>query len=190
MDTQQRSVHDQLIRAGLDELNQYGPQNFSVRRIASKCGVSCAAPYKHFQNKRDFLAAIIEYANKFWAKKQRTIMQQYASSTREQLLHICKEYIVFLVENPYFRSALMLKDEFFDKTYLKLKSSISRDTKKLITKYCTESGMSKHASMVKVFVVRSIIYGAALMLDNGELPNTPEILDEIVRVIEREFDLP
>ena len=42
------STRDQLIQAGLEELTEHGIQNFSTRRVAKKCGISCAAPYKHF----------------------------------------------------------------------------------------------------------------------------------------------
>ena len=42
----------------------------------------------------------------------------------------------------------------------------------------------------KVFVVRSLLYGAALMFDNRELLYTPENLENARRMIDREFDLP
>ena len=41
----------------------------------------------------------------------------------------------------------------------------------------------------KTYVVRSLIYGAALMLDNGELPMTPDVMEAIRSAIVREFDL-
>ena len=50
--------------------------------------------------------------------------------------------------------------------------------------------MPENVSRIKLFVVRSLLYGAAMMIDNGEMPNTPEILDEIVAMIDREFHLP
>ena len=42
----------------------------------------------------------------------------------------------------------------------------------------------------KTFVIRSIIYGAALMFDNGELPYTEENRQHVRYLIDREFDLP
>lgn len=42
----------------------------------------------------------------------------------------------------------------------------------------------------KLFVVRSLIYGAALMFDNGELEYTEENVQMVARCIDREFDLP
>ena len=187
---QPQSVRDRLVKMGLAELNTYGPKDFSVRRVATQCGVSCAAPYKHFQNKSEFLAAIIQYANEQWTKRQQRIMRSSTSSTREKLVLICKDYIKFLVENPYLRSALMTKDESFDSEYIELKRNISGTTKRLVEKYAADHGIPDDIAQIKLFVCRSIIYGAALMIDNGELPNTPKVIDEVVSVIDREFDLP
>lgn len=187
---QPQSVRNRLVKIGLAELNTTGPKDFSVRRVAAQCGVSCAAPYKHFQNKSEFLAAIIKYANEQWTYRQQRIMRSTTSSTREKLVLICKDYIKFLVENPYLRSLLMTKDESFDSEYIELKRSISGTTQRLVEKYAADHNISDEIAQIKLFVCRSIIYGAALMIDNGELPNTPEVLDEVVGVIDREFDLP
>ena len=45
-----RNTREALILAGLEELNEYGIQHFSTRRVAKACGMSCAAPYKHFKD--------------------------------------------------------------------------------------------------------------------------------------------
>ena len=55
------NLRDKLLDVGMAELNEFGYQNFSVRRIAAKCGVSCAAPYKHFKDKHSYVAAILEH---------------------------------------------------------------------------------------------------------------------------------
>ena len=77
MPTGKPSVRDRLIEEGLIELNLYGINDFSVRRIAAACGVSCAAPYKHFANKNEFIAAIIEYGNSLWGIRQRRVIAEH-----------------------------------------------------------------------------------------------------------------
>lgn len=186
----EQNTKEKLVLAGLSELNNYGISDFSVRRIAASCGVSCATPYKHFTNKNEFVAAIIEYAKSLWAQRQRKVILENSGSTRKQLLSVCREYIIFLVENPYFRSVLMSKDRSFDAEHLKLKSRLSETTYKLVGKYCKEVQMPDNVRRIKLFVVRSILYGAAMMIDNGEIPNTPDVMDEIVGMIDREFNLP
>ena len=45
------SVREQLIAAGTAELEAHGIADFSLRRVAAACNISCAAPYKHFKNR-------------------------------------------------------------------------------------------------------------------------------------------
>jgi AcrR family transcriptional regulator len=187
--SQQNNLHFQLILAGLEELNRYGLQNFSVRRIAAKCGVSCAAPYKHFADKHSFIASIIEYVNTKWNERQEIVLEKYPSPVRKQLLEISLEYIRFLVENSYFRAIIMAKDDAFDKIYGSLRGRLTMLSAELIGKYCEQVGMPPEVRTRKTFVVRSLIYGAALMFDNGELPYTPENMAHVAYSIDREFDL-
>jgi AcrR family transcriptional regulator len=48
-----------LLRSSLDLMRQ-GPHEFTFRELARRAGVSHAAPYRHFRNKDEFLAAIAE----------------------------------------------------------------------------------------------------------------------------------
>jgi Transcriptional regulator len=181
-------LRDKLIEAGIEEINARGLQNFSVRRIAARCGVSCAAPYKHFADKQSYIAAIISYINGVWDERQRQASAR-RTATRERLVEICREYISFLVENPQFRVIIMQKDSEGGGEFNALRGQLSRQTYLLVSRYCAEVGMPDEVRVRKTYVVRSLIYGAALMLDNGELPYTPEHLDMAAAVINREFDL-
>ena len=46
------SVKERLILEGLREIETRGLAELSLRRVATACGLSCAAPYKHFADKR------------------------------------------------------------------------------------------------------------------------------------------
>jgi len=185
------SLYGRLIKAGIYELNRYGVQNFSVRRIAGRCGVSCAAPYKHFKDKHKFIAAIIEYINDIWAGRQREVLARVSvEPTRRKILAICEEYIRFLVEIPYFRSILMRTNKDVDSEYVRLRGQLSRISRNLVDRYCDEVGMPEKKKLVKTFIVRSLLYGAALMFDNGELEYDGENMAAVIEAIDREFDLP
>ena len=54
------SKREELIKAGIEEIDRHGISGFSIRRVAAACDVSCAAPAKHFGDKNGFLASIIE----------------------------------------------------------------------------------------------------------------------------------
>ncbi len=183
-------MRDQLISEGIRELNEYGYQAFSVRRIAAACGLSCAAPYKHFKDKHSFVAAIVEYINELWRQRQEAVVARFPDSTRRQLVEVSVDYVRFLVENPYFRSTIMLRDDEFDREFARPKGRLSPLADELVARYCREAGMPEDVRHFKLYVVRSLIYGAALMFDNGEMAYTEENLRLVWEAIDREFTLP
>lgn len=58
-----RNTREALIQAGINEINEYGVANLSMRRIAKACGVSPERPTSIFPTGNDFIAAIIEAVN-------------------------------------------------------------------------------------------------------------------------------
>ncbi|QSB15830.1 TetR/AcrR family transcriptional regulator [Natronosporangium hydrolyticum] len=51
-------TRDRLISAAAELLDQGGPAGVTLREVGRRAGVSHNAPYKHFADKRDLLAAI------------------------------------------------------------------------------------------------------------------------------------
>ncbi|MBQ9832511.1 MAG: TetR/AcrR family transcriptional regulator [Clostridia bacterium] len=183
-------LRERLILAGIEEIRTGGISSLSLRRIAKICSVSSAAPYKHFENKQEFVIAVIDYISKQWdAQLEKVVSNIAPEDYRKQLISISLEYIRFLVENPHFRSIIMLKDEGLTPEQIKLKSQLSEGSRQVIAKYCQSVNMSDDRRIIKTFIVRSIIYGAALMMDNGEMEYTDDNMNEISKTIEREFDL-
>lgn len=182
-------LRDALIQAGVAELETYGIEQFSVRRVAASCGVSCAAPYKHFKDKHAFVCAVISYINRQWALYQRRTAQVY-DSVRDQLLAVCMAYVKFLAENPQFRSIIMQKYTGQDEEYNALRGKLNQQTYRLVSRYCKQAGMADADRRRKTYIVRSLIYGAALMFDNGELEYNEENLELVRDSLIREFDLP
>ena len=178
---------DRLIQAGIEELETYGLNGFSLRRVAQRCGVSCAAPYKHFKDKHTFVAAILEHINEVWIARQAAIIESYAGVWQRQIVEVCLEYIRFLVEVPYFRSAIMLKDEGFDEEFHRPRGRLSDASRALIDRCCTEQGVPESVKKAKVYIIRSLIYGAALMFDNGEFEYNEENMSIVRAAIEREI---
>ena len=184
------SKRDELVEAGIREINQYGITGFSMRRIAEACGVSCGAPYKHFGNRKGFIAAVIEYVNAQWHTRQQAVLQAYQGDTRRQIVEISVAYVRFLVEHPHFRSILMLKDDEFDNIYHRMRGELSSPTQKLVRRFQEESGMDPDTLHRKTYVLRALIFGAALMFDNGELTYNEANVEIVRSSIDREFDLP
>ena len=185
-----KNIREVLLLAGISEINTHGVTGFSIRRVAAACNVSCAAPYKHFKDKREFIAAIIEYVNGQWAARQEELLERCSDSLRQQIVEVCCGYVRFLMEKPYFRSILMLKDQEFDNIYHKKRGEMSSRSQKLELDFLNASGFAPNVFRRKFHLVRAMIFGTIFMMDSGELPYNEETMDHFSYCIEREFDLP
>ena len=179
-----------LILAGIDEINAHGPAEFSVRRVAQACHVSCAAPYKHFRDKREFIAAIIDHVNEQWAARQEQVLAVCGESLREQIVAVSTEYVRFLMEHACYRSILMLKDDEFDNIYHKKRGQLSSRSQQLERAFFSASDMDAETQQRKLQLVRSLIFGAVFLFDSGELQYGEKALENLRYNIDREFDLP
>ena len=195
MEVQQNDVvtgtRERLILAGVEELNAYGVQHFSTRRVAKACGVSCAAPYKHFKDTHAFIAEILGYINRQYDAEQHVLLEKYEdASVREQLVQVSLHYIRFLTEHPAFRRIVMQNFQNCDEEYRVLRGQMSIKTYEVVSLYCEEVQMPPDVRRRKTFIVRAIIYSAALFFDNGELEYNRKNLKQVRELLEREFDLP
>ena len=185
------NTRDRLIQAGLEELNQYGVQHFSTRRVAKVCGVSCAAPYKHFKDTHEFIAEIFGYINRQYDAAQTVLLNQCKDlSSREQLVEVSMHYIRFLTEHTAFRRIIMQNFQECDEEYRVLRGKLSTKTYEVVSQYCEEVHMPEDVRKRKTFIIRAIIYSAALFFDNGELEYNEENMEKVRELLEREFDLP
>lgn len=53
-------LHEALLDAGLELIDEHGLKGFSLREVARIAGVSHAAPYRHFSDKDALVAALAE----------------------------------------------------------------------------------------------------------------------------------
>lgn len=182
-------LRDALIQAGIYEINANGVASFSIRRVAEACGVSCAAPYRHFESKRDFIAAIIDYVNDQWAARQEEILAGAGESLREQIIAICVGYVRFLMDAPTYRSILMLKDEEFDNLYHKKRTQFGSLTQTLNAQLYRASGFAPEVWERKLMMVRSLIFGVLVLFDAGEFEYNEKTMEYLRYTIDREFDI-
>lgn len=177
--------------AALAEAEAFGFDGFSMRRVANACGVSCAAPYKHFKNKNELLESVISYINEKWLERQDKTIARFADEPlRRQLIELSREYVRFMVENPRFLTIWTAKGKTGGVDYLPIKAKTSELSKALLRQYCDEFGVSEETARAKMYIVRSLIYGAALMFCNGDLEYEESALQFVADFVDREFDLP
>ncbi len=180
---------ERLIIQGIEEIRQNGIQDFSMRKVAAHCGLSSGAPYKHFKDNQEFVLEIVRYINEQWNIRQKAITDNPDLSTRRKIELISVDYIRFLVENPEFRSIIMISSNLLNESQLKLRLEISAGSVKLIEKYCREVNMPYEMRDKKTFTVRAVIYGAAVMIDNGGLDYDENTLSKIEDIISKIIDM-
>ena len=183
-------LRSDLILAGIDEINAYGANEFSVRRVAAACRVSTAAPYKHFKDKKDFISAIIDYVNKQWAVVQDEVLANCEDSPRAQMVEVSIAYLKFLMEKPYYRQILMLKNADFDNLYHRKPGEINSRTEQIMASAKEAYGLSDAVWERKALFVRSLLFGSVFMFDSGEFKYSERALENIRYLINREFEVP
>jgi AcrR family transcriptional regulator len=184
------NLRDALIQAGIDEINEYGASNFSVRRVANACGVSSAAPYKHFKDKREFMAAIIDYVNEQWAVAQDAVLKECPNTPRDRMVTVATFYVQFLMEHPHYRQILMLKNAEFNNLYHRKSGEINSITEQIMYSVKEAYGLSDDVWARKTLMFRSILFGSVFMFDSGEFQYTPQSLEHIRYIFDREFTVP
>ena len=86
-----------LIRTALELLNTIHPEDLSIREVARLAELSSGAPYHHFKNKTELLAACAVVA---WTDLCIQLESDDAESPREQLLQRAHRYLDYARKNP------------------------------------------------------------------------------------------
>lgn len=126
---------------------------------------------------------IIDDVNAQWHARQAELLAAYEGDTRKQIVEMSTGYVQFLAENPHLRAILTLKDRDFDNVYHRVRGELSSPTQRLIQRYCQEEQLDEETRQRKVYVVRSLIFGAAIQFDNGELPYSEHTLKMVTTAL-------
>ncbi len=163
-------LRDRLIIAGIEEISLHGVNDFSLRRVASRCDASCAAPYKHFKNREEFIRAIVGYINSQWSLLSESVLRLYEGDTRRQLVELCVAYIRFLAANANYRAALTASGG------SELEGS---DFSSLLERYCEENLIPARDRPRRLYAVKALMFGTVSMLSSGELSSNGETFDRV-----------
>ncbi len=188
MNSGELDTRELLILAGLDDIEKYGVTNMSIRRIASACGLSCAAPYKHFANRDIYLLEIQRYINKKWSAIFVETVSSCADDIKSKIIEVSVAHARFLAEHHNFRTLIMMSSENLTPEQQKERNQISEMSQELIDRYCREVNMPADVAARKTFVVRALIYGAAVMIGR-EGPPDEDAYNTLREAVSREFEL-
>lgn len=89
------NLREALIRAGLELMEEGGPDALTLRKCARRAGVSHAAPAHHFNGLPSLKAAIIARGYRMFAQTMRDYRKAAKTDPQAQLAAICDGYIAF-----------------------------------------------------------------------------------------------
>jgi AcrR family transcriptional regulator len=88
-----------IVRAALEILRETQSLEFSLRELSRRAGVSHNAPYKHFADKRELLAAVSAAGFEILTRRMVRVIAAHGSA-RDQLFAMLRAYIDHGVDNP------------------------------------------------------------------------------------------
>ena len=174
-DYEKEPLRNRLLVAGMQEIATHGVADFSLRRVSAACGISCAAPYKHFKNKDEFILEIIRYIRRQWSLLRDDLFRLFSEDARRQLIEVALAYVRFFASNPHFRTVLVAAGE--DDAHADLSLPFMR--------YADLRGYGEAERRDRLYSLRATLYGMTAMLENGELAGTAEDYSMIRAAIER-----
>lgn len=91
------STRQHLIKCALEELERKGTENFSLRAVGTKAGLSAMAVYRHFANREELLRVLAEDAFDDWRRRVASIREP---DLEKWLRKVTRAYVNFALDEP------------------------------------------------------------------------------------------
>lgn len=159
----------ELIHNGLLLLNKEGIDGFSLRKVASMCGVSHNAPYKHFKDKDDLINEIIKEVWKEFYIALLEVTEIYTNDPKLQIIEMGKAYVKFMVENPEYLKFMFLSDNAYpvkivDNKFSDDKVGAFGVFKDSAERFFKEIKLDENLYMQKTLTLWSMVHGIAILI--------------------------
>jgi AcrR family transcriptional regulator len=177
-----------LINVGIELISESGTSSIDLRKVARIAGVSHAAPYRHFADKKALIAAISEEGFNLLSIEMEQAISMKESSAHEQLRGMGHAYVQFALKNP------SLVREMFSGLTIEREAypSLYEISKKLFNMIETVVIIGQEKGNIKVCdskeltcVIWSMMHGTAILIIENQLkPVTMQIngIEHITRV--------
>ncbi len=161
-------IRERLLIAGIKEIELHGLNDFSLRRVASMCEVSCAAPYRHFKNKDELVLSIISYINSRWDMMCEQIETAFEGDTKRQIVEACVANVRFLIANPNYLSIMLPVGSGMTEEQTAERDKIWQRINALTKKYAEETGLVAEKLDEMDYLIKALIYGTVVYLEGED----------------------
>ena len=159
-------IRERLIIAGIKEIELHGLNDFSLRRVASMCSVSCAAPYRHFKNKDELVLGVISYINSGWDMMGEQIEQAFCGNTEKQLINLCIAIVRFLIANSNYISVMLPVKGGLTEEQQREREKIWQRIERLAKQHALERGLTDEKFEELDYLLKTLIFGTVMLLEN------------------------
>jgi AcrR family transcriptional regulator len=178
----------QLIREGLKLLDSEGYQGFTLRKLARICGVSQTAPYRHFKNKDDLVAAITGQALKAFGEQLDSATKKHPGDPKVQLREMGAAYVHFFVSNPEYLRLLFLSDislraQFSKASGMREQYDSFQFLQTVTTDYVKENPDTPFTQNELMIYSWGLVHGISTLIVTGELPNNEGMLKAVEKIL-------
>lgn len=164
------NLREALLKASLKLIAENGPAGFTLREVARRADVSHNAPYRHFQDKDDLLAAVAAEGYRELTEAMTKASGEHANA-RERLKHAGLAYIAFALRRPE-HFAVMFDAQLPKHTYPKA-AEASENAFAVLVGLVRECGMGESPSddpLRPALLAWSMVHGIAKLAITGRLP--------------------
>jgi len=182
-----------LIQAGIDILAEEGLQGLTLRKVASKAGVSHSAPYAHFADKQDLVAAISTRGMRVLYERLQATAVEYANQPAALLQASAWAYVSFALDEPalfkiVFSGVLEQEKQYPD--FVEISQKNFQQVVALVEE-CQAAGLLHPGSADLLAVsIWSLVHGfSALLLEQQishhilERASTQDLLNQVLRQV-------
>ena len=180
------NLKEELIKKGIELINEVGEEKLSLRKLAIICGVSNSAPYTHFKSKDELLKGMSLYILNLLKLELENTRKKYKNK-KNLLVILGKAYVIFFLKNPkYYYFLSSRKDVEID---LSLKIDSSNMTaldilkEEAINKF-SKLSISDEGIQNKILAMWSLVAGLVSIINmtsKNYIENWEDKIEEIIK---------
>jgi AcrR family transcriptional regulator len=168
-------LRNSLIQAGIEILAEEGVSALSVRQAATRAGVSHSAPYAHFHDKQDLIAAISTEGFRRLHARITSAAPENPGDIANRLTETAWAYVQFALENRALFN-LMFSGILEDGGDYPDFAAISQETFLLIVdlvRRCQQAGLLRRGPAdVQALSIWSLVHGFVSLLLEQQISHT------------------